>query len=162
MADEFELDIEGLAEVSALLEALGRDVEEELTPIVDKALKYLWQQLPPYPPKPGPDAPSPLVTDKQRRWFFAALREGRITVPYKRRQADGLGGSISTEVRSAAGEITGLMGPSVPYAPHVVGLDEQAAIHQNRWWIFEEEIEKNLPGAIDIVEDGVRALLARR
>ena len=155
MSDTFELEIKGLDELLAALERLGRDVEKELTPAVEKAMRHLWQELPSYPPKPQPGAASKYWTVKQRRWFFAALRDGRIQVPYKRQRARGLDGSLSMEVRSVAGEITGLMGPSMPYAPYVVGEGEQARIHQDRWWIFQNEIEKHLPGAIGILEEEV-------
>lgn len=34
---------------------------------------------------PAPSGnPQPFVSDKQRRYFFAALKDGRITVPYRR------------------------------------------------------------------------------
>lgn len=159
MSDTFGLEVNGLTDLTHALERLGRETEKELKPTVEAALHYLWQELPPYPPPPGADAPSPLVTAKQRRWFFAALREGSVKVPYKRRMSGGIGGSLSTEVRSLAGEIRGLMGSNTPYAHWVIGKTKQAPIHQGRWWVFEDEIPKNLPGALEIIEAGVTRLL---
>ncbi len=109
MSDTFELEINGLAEFTAALDSLGRNVKKELTPAVEKALSYLWQELPPYPPKPQPGEAAKNWTDKQRRCFFAALRDGRVAVPYRRKVSGGLGGSQSTEVRSLAGEIEEVM-----------------------------------------------------
>ncbi len=159
MSDTFTLEIRGLAELEARLQALGRDIETELSPVVERALDYLWQELPPYPPKPQPGEASRHWTPQQRKWFFAALRAGQVETPYKRRLSGGLGGSFATEVRSQRGKITGLMGPNMPYAPYVIGQGKQAPLHAARWWIFEEEIQKNLSGAAQIIEDGVLQLL---
>ncbi|MGC9395385.1 MAG: hypothetical protein ACP5J4_11075 [Anaerolineae bacterium] len=159
MSDTFTLEIKGLAELIARLEALGRDVEAEMEPVVTRALDYLWQELPPYPPKPHPGVASRYWTPRQRAWFFAALRAGQVETPYKRRLSAGLGGSFATEVRSQAGALIGLMGPSVPYAQYVIGAGKQAPLHAGRWWIFEEEVQKNLPNAIAIIEEGVQQLI---
>lgn len=160
MNDIFELKISGLAELATALGALGRNVESELAPVVEEALHYLWQELPGYPPKPQPGEAAQHWTAQQRRWFFAHLRSGQVETPYKRRLAGGLGGSVSVEVRSVAGEIQGVMGPNMPYARWVIGRDTQAALHAGRWWIFEDEIEKHLPEAVQIIEAGVARLLA--
>jgi hypothetical protein len=161
MTDTFTLEIRGLAELQAAFTRLGRDLETELAPALEDALHYLWQELPPYPAKPQPGEASRHWTPKQRAWFFAALRAGEVQTPYKRRLAGGLGGSLSTEVRSQAGQLTGLMGPSMPYAPYVIGLDQQASLHAGRWWTLEEEVEKNLPGAVARLEQAVAQMIAR-
>lgn len=116
------------------------------------ALTYLHSQIPQYPPSPGPEAPSPLQTERQRRWFFWALREGRIRVPYVR--SGTLGRSVTTDVDVAESEIMGAIGIGRASAPWVVGKDfpgerirgeqmYQARIHSGRWWQFDQVIERN-------------------
>jgi hypothetical protein len=160
VSDVFAIEIAGLDELMDALDAAGSDIETVLKPAVNDALIYLWENLPIYPPKPAAGEASRYWTDRQRRWFFWALRNGRVDSPYRRKLSGGLRGSMSTEVRSAAGRVEGLVGPNVKYAPYVVGQDKQARIHQGRWWVFEDSIERNMDGAIRIIEAEVARLLA--
>lgn len=122
------------------------------------ALLYLHEQIPPYPPPPAPGSFPGFVSDKQRRWFFWALRSGRIQIPYVR--GGTLGKTITTNVDVADVEITGSIGSNRFYAPWVVGKDYpgeavrgqqmwQARIHQGRWWQFDEIIDQHSEKAGD-------------
>jgi hypothetical protein len=154
-----EFEISGLNELIIILECLGRDPGDKLIPSMEAAMRYIWGQLPEYPPKPQPGEASKYWTDKQRRWFFWAVKKGLISPIYRRRMSGGLGGSISTEVISQPGELIGVIGPGMPYAPYVVGKDKQARIHQGRWWVLEDEVEKNVEGAVAIIENDIFTML---
>lgn len=141
------VELEGLDELDSLLKRLPDMAMAAAESAMNDALIYLHGQLPDYPPPPGPGLMSGQWTDKQRRWFFWALRTGKITVPYRRAVSAGLGGSFTTAVTRTEGALEGVIGTGKPYAPWVVGRDRQAAIHQSRWWIFEDVIDANLDGA---------------
>lgn len=69
-------------------------------------------------------------SDKQRRYFFAALRDGRITVPYKRtRNLRNLWGQATED-----GGWTQIIGNSASYAPYVVGIQSQSKYMQALGW----------------------------
>ncbi len=124
---------------------------------MEHALMLLHGRLPEYPPPPEKGEASKHWTDKQRRWFFWALKKGLIEAEYKRTGT--LGRKFTTEVRVEGVDISGSFGNDCPYAPWVVGPPEsepltfggvimfQAPIHRGRWWQFFDEVKKNLPDA---------------
>jgi len=83
--------------------------------------------------------PQPFVSDKQRRGFFAKLRKGEITVPYRR--TDGLkhGWNVTT---SNAG-LTATVGNSVKYGPLVQSAEKQTGYHATTGWITDREVVAN-------------------
>lgn len=93
-----------------------------------------------YPPVPH-GLKQPFKTDRQRRFFFAALRAGRLQVPYQRTGTQGLRWLLRL---NPAGQ--GLFSAEVyndnPYRRWVQGYRrEQAKIHAGRW-SSQEEIEQ--------------------
>jgi hypothetical protein len=157
MSRDFEVD--GLDDIKRLIDRfVSKEFTDAAQAAMTNALLILHAALPEYPsggPQPGEASKS--WTDKQRRWFFAALAEGKIEVPYKRTVS--LGRRFTTEVRRQGVDVFGELGTNVPYAPWVVGPDEseaitfggvkmfQAAIHQGRWWQLLDVVERNLPEA---------------
>lgn len=94
----------------------------------------------PSPPKPGS---MKFVSDRQRRFVMANIREGKITVPYVRGRGNKLRGS-ETLNRSYRLDLEGdtvMLKSSASYANYVVG-DEQAPIHQGRWTTAREAAER--------------------
>ena len=84
--------------------------------------------------------PQPFKTERQRRWFFYALREGLITVPYTRT------GLLANSWRTKReGWADWVIENSAIYGALVVGRGKQASYHQNHWWIAEDVIEKDTP-----------------
>ncbi len=95
--------------------------------------------------KPPPPAPGSMkfVSDRQRRFVMANIREGSITVPYVRGRGNKLRGS-ETLNRSYRLDLEGdtvMLKSSASYANYVVG-DEQAPIHQGRWTTAREAAER--------------------
>ena len=91
-----------------------------------------------YPPPRR--APQPFKTDRQRRYFFWALAQGIISVPYQR--TGRLANSFRVERDGAAQyRITN----SAQYAPLVVGKGSQAGYHAGHWWIMEDEVKAETP-----------------
>ncbi len=130
---------------------------------MDKTMAFLMSTLPPYPPPPAgaPGEAAKHWTDKQRRFFFAALKSGQIKVPYVRTGL--LGQSFTTEVRRGADMVEGEWGTNDLKAPWVVGPDYpgesihgqtmyQAQIHEGRWWQFEQQFDANREAALDFFD----------
>jgi len=95
---------------------------------------YLKGVFSEYPDDSNAHRPQPFVSEKSRRYFFAALASGEIEVPYKR------GSSPNSEtfskqwgIADAAGGDTLQIGNSASYGPLLVGR-EQAFYHKVTGW----------------------------
>lgn len=123
------VDVKISVDAEAALRVLGMSVEEGLGNRIADAIAE-EQVLPRGRKYPAPSRKKqPFKSAKQRRYFFAALRSGKITVPYVRTQ--GLAANTSKQR-------LGLTGMAVkftrPYAKFVIGdQDEQADYHKGTW-----------------------------
>lgn len=88
------------------------------------AREVVLPRLMQYPPKSG--RPMSFVSDKSRKYFFAALKAGQIQVPYRR---TGDLGRMWTQTPSSDG-LTLTSG--VPYSERVIG-QRQAAYFKGVW-----------------------------
>jgi hypothetical protein len=92
------------------------------------------------------------VSDKQRRFFFAALRDGTLGVPYKRTGKLGQGWTVNFE----NGGLSAVVGNNVPYGPLVQKAGEQAGFHQNNW-LTDQEVANNWgPKVVDGIAEEIR------
>lgn len=93
------------------------------------------------------------VSAKQRRFVMAAIREGRIQVPYPRTY-NLLNGWSAT----AQPPFNAIVRNAMPYAKYVVGIDDQANYHKD-WWVTigqtAAEVEQNT------AEDAAAAIISR-
>lgn len=72
-----------------------------------------------------------------------------------------LGQSITTDVYAAGAEVVGIIGSNIPYAPYVIGTDdEQAWMHEGRWWQLADVVEKDLGMITDEIARSIEAYLA--
>ena len=125
-----------------LIRKLGRVTAlGTLRPPMQRSVARVHKDIADYPEPPGPGSFKGFVSDKQRRWFFAALRRGEITVPYVRTGT--LGRRWTTRVRGSADGVEGTVGNNTEYAPFVQGKSQQAQIHQGRWETIEQVLEDN-------------------
>ena len=94
---------------------------------------YLRGKASVYPPTEGNRPPQPFVSEKQRRYFFAALRDGRIVLPYRRR---GAGGGLASRWGQAEedGGLTQVIGNDSAYAPFVIGHESQSLYMRSLGW----------------------------
>jgi len=101
-----------------------------------------------YPPQRN--APQPFKTDRQRRWFFWALRTGQITVPYQRT------GRLANSWRARQeGWSHWVLENSAAYAALVVGRGKQAKYHEGHWWVAEDIIENDVPNLTRDLSDEI-------
>lgn len=87
MADFVGVEIDGIEELQAKLKQLPDAAKDEGA---DEAYKYLLNVMRQYPPQKRVTRKQAygvtFFSDKQRRFFFRALANGEISVPYKRSQ----------------------------------------------------------------------------
>ena len=156
---EISTHVEGLDELFRKLDRVA--AVEVLKPPMEASLKILEDYMKDYPPKS--DGPMRFKTAKQRRYFFWALRNGRIVVPYSR--TGKLGQAWSTNVRidqlpnGLHGEIG--TGENVPHARYVQSKQQQAEIHRGNWRTDAMAIEVNRAEIIQRFWDTISAALAR-
>jgi len=111
MADEVTIEIKGLDELIKKLSDLGQ-LKVVKAGIKGAALD-LRGILSRYPPRKHIpiSAVGGWASEKQRRWFFANLREGKIKVPYSRTKALGNRWAVKTLDEG----FTAIVGNNTPY-----------------------------------------------
>lgn len=124
-----QIRIEGIEELEAKLGELA--TIKVLRPPMEESLAHLRNEIATYPPPPS-GYRMVWKSEKQRRFFFAALREGLIQVPYRRTGTLGRSWTHKIDVGGST-LIKGVLGNNVEYGPWVQGEGQQAAIHVNRW-----------------------------
>lgn len=111
---------------------------------------------------------SKFKSEKQRRFFFVALKTKKIRVPYMRGRgkSEQLGASITTDINKSGHVFTIRIGTDVSYAIYVIGdPPDQSAYHQGTWTPLSEDvlsadaITAYQAVAEKTVEDGYNAVL---
>jgi len=139
MAD-FEIKVEGLNEALKKLDSITADAT--LRPAMQHGVADIQAKLKRYPAEYGGSPPfQGFKTDKQRRYFFYALKAGIISVPYKRGKGAGLGGSWTTEIRGHAGNMVGVVGTNMSYGKYVQNRPDQYYMHRGRWTTVQDVSE---------------------
>ena len=87
----------------------------------------------------------------------AALREGRIEVPYRRTGT--LGRRWTTEIGGAGDELVGTVGNHTSYGPFVMARAGQAAYHAGVWPVAEDVAEQATGDVLGIFRDAVQMAL---
>ena len=105
MAEPVVVEVQGLEKMLARFGDSNKIVNAEIKKAMQKAVYYLQGKVSVYP------APPPMST-------------------YRRTGT--LGRSFTSEIKGVGGEIRGIVGTAIPYAPYVIG-PKQAAIHKGRW-----------------------------
>lgn len=143
MPDTAYTEVLGLEEVVIKLDGLD-DPQVFIRPMTE-ATAHVQRVIARYPPSPG-GRPQPFKTEKQRRYFFWALRSGRITVPYRR---TGTAGRRWTTEVSPDGR-TGRVGNNVPYGR--VLYDEEYEMyshyHAETGWPTIQKVAKSEARAV--------------
>lgn len=119
-----------------------------LRPAMQGSLEVLRGDLARYPRPPAHTwGKWQFVSDKQRRWFFWALRNGQITVPYRR--TGSLGRLWTTKITGVGMHMYGHVGNALgqSYGRYVQDKPRQALIHQGRWSTVQDVAKKRI-GAI--------------
>jgi uncharacterized protein YbjQ (UPF0145 family) len=104
---------------------------------------------------------SSFKSEKQRRWFFAALRKGEIAVPYRRGQdarSEALGRSWTVAAQNAG--LTAIIGTNVSYARYQQDEEKQSLYAKAVGWV---PVQKTMadPAVVDEVTGRISAAVAR-
>lgn len=117
---------------------IQRDIRPILRQGVDRAVKYVHSQVPPYPPPPATSL---------------YIRTGT------------LGREIGTEVRTMGAQVVGIIGSPTVYSPWVIsdravgGAGPQARQHKGRWWTLQGVVDKARGRVLDILRNTIRDLI---
>lgn len=127
------------AQIRGLDRVLSRlqQIEGAATQALAEAAAHVKRIAATYPPQPR-GRKQPFVSDRQRRFFFAALRDGRIDVPYRRGVSPGsqkLGAQWTVRLGRTSASVVN----PVRYGPLVQG-SRQTAFHQTTGWKNEQQI----------------------
>jgi len=145
--------ISGLDDVISRIRRLPPVLKEEvLSEVSDYALDVL-REYPPQKYVSRADAyGTPFFTEKQRRFFFWALRSGAIDTPYNRT------GTLadSWSARQAEGQV--YFENSAPHAPYVMGFTAQSRHEAKVGW---KKITALLSGPLSFRSSAFRAVVAR-
>ena len=129
MSDEFiAVSIDGLEEIAAKLAKLP-DAAGDAG--VDESSKYAIEVLRKYPPQRSVSRKAAygvtFFSAKQRRFFFAALRDGRINVPYRRTQ------TLRKGWRQVGTGRTSFIANETPWADLVMGAGQSRHAKKIGW-----------------------------
>ena len=141
------IEIEGLDAAIRKLTAIGR--LDAVKTGMKEAAEHVKGKLGPSNYPPQKHLPQPFKTDKSRRFFFAALADGRINVPYRRGQkpqSEDLGQSWTIKARK--GGLQWVVGNNVSYGPLVQG-DEQTGYMKAVGWKNTDQVAKAESAAVN-------------
>ena len=100
-------------------------------------------------------------SDKQRRWFFAALRSGEIEVPYRRGQSPGsedLGQRWTVTTRNQG--FTVIVGNNASYGPFVQAHDSQSRMMKVIGWKTDQQVlDENKHEVVGYLEDAIKKIV---
>lgn len=133
---DFQFELDGVDATTGALERI-RNLKR-LAGQMEKAVKDLQFLMKYYPPR-ATNLHVEFTSEKQRRYFFAALHDGSIKVPYRRTRT--LGRQWTTKVEYINGGVVGTVGTITPYAPYVQGREKQSLMHAGRWATAEETLD---------------------
>ena len=151
---EIVVEVRGIEELQA---RLGRALSQAvLRAAMTRATALVQQRLAVYPPQAHRGLGG-FKSDKQRRFFFAALREGRIEVPYVRTGT--LGRRWTTEIAGEGDDLVGTVGNQTSYGPYVMDRDLQAPMHQGVWPVAQEMAEQAAGDVLGIFQQAVQGAL---
>ena len=103
-------------------------------------------------PRPPAQGSMRFVSEKQRRFVMAAIKQGRIQVPYVRASTKTIGSAnlqASYRINKTGADVQ--LVSDAPYANYVIG-DQQAQIHQGRWKTSRQAVDEVIStGTLDAV-----------
>lgn len=157
MADDFiAIDIVGLKELQAKLKGLPEAAQDA---IVDDVSKYYLNVLREYPPRKYVSRMEAygqtFFSDKQRRYFFAALADGRIQTPYNRTQA------LSKGWKQIGRGKESILANEMPYADLVMGEGQSRMSQKIGWKTLPDIIKERWAKAMEIADAAVKKAIKK-
>jgi hypothetical protein len=126
------MEVHGLEEIQRDMQQYPKEMEAAMRATTEAALLVIWGNVPPYPP--APEGSTYRRTGTLGRSLGGGVDGG------KGGQPDIL------EVKKLGAGLEGRFGTRLGYAPVVIGEEQQAEMHQGRWWtlakVAESSVEK--------------------
>lgn len=105
------------------------------------------------------------MSDRQRRWFFWALRTGKISVPYRRTRRYAQGWQMKKLPSKRISGIGYSLVNRVPYTKHVGGDARgtgQSRYHQGNWPLTRDIVDTAIRGLPNEIEKNIIMVARRR
>jgi hypothetical protein len=161
------VEVRGLEQLLPNIKSLPPElIEQVMAQVGEYSLEVVRNEQPPYRyvsrADAYPDAPAGpgFFSDKQRRWFFAALASGELNIPYNRTGTLAAGWKLEK-----AGDNFTLVN-DVPYAPYVQGFSGQSRHEGMVGWkrinqIIESYLTFRNSRFRDAANEGIREALKK-
>jgi hypothetical protein len=150
--------IEGIEPLLAKVKTLAQ--LKGIAKVVKAAAVHVKGKLATYPAQRH--GPQPFKTDKSRRFFFWALKNGKIDVPYRRGVSPGserLGSKWT--IRGTNAGLTQTLGNNTSYGRLVQSDKGQTAYHAATGWKTVEQVAHEERGlVVDFIREGIERLLS--
>lgn len=161
-----KVELKGEEDLERIFKKLGN-----LQPVkvgIKAAGEHVEGKVKQYPPRNRPSRKSvygqSFVSDRQRKAFFAGLRDGSIEVPYRRGQSPGSQGHAkrwNTRLRNHG--LTAIVGNNSSYGPLLQDADQQSRYMKAVGWKTTERVmEEERKMVNKIIRDQVRKALRGR
>lgn len=127
--------ISGFSQLTNKIRTLAELVQGKIDAPFREGAERVVKRLQDYPPQR--QGPQPFRTDKSRRFFFAALKDGRIIVPYRRTE------KLKNAWRiQRVGLLTFAATNDTSYGPLVHSAAQQTFYHRQTGWPIQEQVEQ--------------------
>lgn len=134
MSEFIKIETSDFEDVALQFGALAHQIPSLTFRAIDRVGRDAVDYLKQYPARFSGQGPG-FKSERQRRWFFAALRAGQISVPYQRTGILGRGWRVTAQGNGQIGVTN-----NIEYTKWVQVQSSQARIHQGRWRTVEEAI----------------------
>ena len=152
--------IKGDVELRRKLDKLA-NMQQSIAPSMEAAALYVKGEVSEYP-QGNQHRPQPFQTDKSRRFFFWALRNGVIEVPYRRGQSPGSEDhGQSWTIKGMNGGLKQVIGSDTSYGELLQSAAKQTAYHKSTGWrTVEDVVDKEADKVLEFIKKQVDKLLA--
>lgn len=134
----------------------------QIVPALKEAAQHIKTEIQKYP-EGNQHRPQPFKTQKQRRFFFWALRNGIIEVPYRRGQSPGSEDhQQSWTIKGMKGGLQQLIGSDTSYGKYLQDPEDQAWMHKGRWKTTDEIAKQEEERVLKEIQQRVDQILAGR
>lgn len=137
----------GDKETAASLNRMGDKVVPTIRDSTKKAVLYVHQEMPPYPPEPAGSE------------YVRTGTAGRAITTFGVGSVAGGAQSLS-EVKPLFDGAQGIVGGAVDYLPYLIDEEEQADVHLlNGWFTLQDVIRKARDAITDIYRKAIKELV---
>ena len=114
-----------------------------IVPTLEAAAVHVKGKIAKYPSSGNAHRPQPFKTEKSKRYFFWALSQGIIEVPYRRGQSPGSEDhGQSWTIKGMKNGMRQVIGSDTRYGPLLQGPGQQASYHQATGWKDTDTVAK--------------------